>query len=55
MKAIVKASAAPGAEIRDVPVPTAGPGEVLLRVQRAGVCGTDLHIWSLGPLGVLAA
>jgi threonine 3-dehydrogenase len=46
MKAIVKATAAPGAEIRDVPVPTAGPGEILLRVKRAGVCGTDLHIWS---------
>jgi len=46
MKAVVKAAAAPGAEIRDVPVPTAGPGEVLLRVLRAGVCGTDLHIWS---------
>ena len=46
MKAVVKATAAPGAEIRDVPVPHAGPGEVLLRVLRAGVCGTDLHIWS---------
>ena len=46
MKAVVKAAAAPGAEIRDVPVPQSGPGEVLLRVLRAGVCGTDLHIWS---------
>jgi len=46
MKAVVKAAAEPGAEIRDVPVPQSGPGEVLLRVLRAGVCGTDLHIWS---------
>ena len=46
MKAIVKAAAAPGAEIREVPVPTAGPGQVLLRVLRAGVCGTDLHIYT---------
>src|SRR5262249_35989689 len=46
MKAVVKAAAAQGAEIRDVPVPVAGPGEVVLRVLRAGVCGTDLHIWS---------
>jgi threonine 3-dehydrogenase len=46
MKAIVKAEAAPGAVIRDVPIPTPGRGEVLLRVLRAGVCGTDLHIWS---------
>lgn len=46
MKAIVKAHAGEGAEIRDVPVPVVGPGEVMLRVRRAGVCGTDLHIWS---------
>ncbi|MBI5168971.1 MAG: L-threonine 3-dehydrogenase [Candidatus Eisenbacteria bacterium] len=46
MRAIVKTQAAQGAEIREVPVPIAGPGEILLRVKRAGVCGTDLHIWS---------
>ncbi|MBK7368406.1 MAG: L-threonine 3-dehydrogenase [Candidatus Eisenbacteria bacterium] len=46
MRAIVKTQAAQGAEIREVPVPVAGPGEILLRVKRAGVCGTDLHIWS---------
>jgi threonine 3-dehydrogenase len=46
MKAVVKVSPGPGAEVRDVPVPEAGPGEVLLRILRAGVCGTDLHIWS---------
>jgi threonine 3-dehydrogenase len=45
MKAVVKAKAGPGVEIHDVPVPTIGPGEILLRVLRAGVCGTDLHIW----------
>lgn len=45
MKAIVKAASAPGIEIREVPVPAAGPGEILLKVKRAGVCGTDLHIW----------
>ncbi len=31
-------------EIRDVPVPTPGPGQVLLRVRACGVCRTDLHI-----------
>ena len=45
MKAVVKAGPGPGLEIRDVPVPTIGPGEILIRVLRAGVCGTDLHIW----------
>jgi threonine 3-dehydrogenase len=44
MRAVVKAASAPGAEIREVPVPVAGPGELLLKVRRAGVCGTDLHI-----------
>ncbi len=45
MRAVVKTSAGPGVEIREVPVPAAGAGEILLRVLRAGVCGTDLHIW----------
>ncbi len=45
MHAIVKAGAGPGAEIREVPVPAAGAGELLLKVLRAGVCGTDLHIY----------
>jgi threonine 3-dehydrogenase len=45
MQAVVKAEAAPGIELREVPVPTAGPGEVLVRVQAASVCGTDLHIY----------
>jgi L-iditol 2-dehydrogenase len=38
---------APGQiEIRDdVPVPQPGPGEVLLRIQRIGVCGSDIHVY----------
>ena len=31
-------------EVRQIPVPQPGPGEVLLRVVAAGVCGTDLHL-----------
>jgi threonine 3-dehydrogenase len=55
MHAVVKAAAGPGAEIREVPVPACGAGELLLRVLRAGVCGTDLHIytwdrWSQGRI-----
>jgi threonine 3-dehydrogenase len=45
MMAVVKAAAGPGAQIREVPVPVCGAGELLLRVLRAGVCGTDLHIY----------
>ena len=50
MRAVVKAKAGPGVEIREVPIPVAGPGQLLLRVLRAGICGTDLHIyeWDAG-------
>ena len=34
----------PGLELADVPDPTVGPGEALVRVLRTGICGTDLHI-----------
>ncbi len=37
---------APGTiEIRDVPTPLPSPGEVLLRVRRIGVCGSDVHVY----------
>jgi threonine 3-dehydrogenase len=49
MQAVVKAKAAPGIEMREVPVPAAGPGEVLVRVEAASVCGTDLHIFNWDP------
>src|SRR5205807_2606425 len=44
VKALVKAKAEPGLWLQDVPEPKAGPGEVLIRVLRTGICGTDLHI-----------
>src|SRR5664280_3402184 len=45
MRALVKASPAAGAELRDVPVPVPGDGELLVRVEAASPCGTDLHIY----------
>ncbi len=45
MKAWVKTARGPGGEIRNVPDPEPGPGEVLLAVRASSVCGTDLHIW----------
>jgi threonine 3-dehydrogenase len=45
MKALVKAQAEPGLWIEDVPVPAVGRNDVLIRVLRTGVCGTDLHIY----------
>ncbi|MDO5701489.1 MAG: L-threonine 3-dehydrogenase [Bowdeniella nasicola] len=44
MRALVKPEAAPGLVLTDVPEPEVGPGEVKIRVLRAGLCGTDLHI-----------
>jgi threonine 3-dehydrogenase len=45
MQALVKASAAPGLELREVPTPTVGPDDVLIAVHRMSICGTDLHIY----------
>ncbi len=44
MKSLRKLSPAHGLALEDTPRPAPGPGEVLLRVQSTGVCGTDLHI-----------
>jgi L-iditol 2-dehydrogenase/threonine 3-dehydrogenase len=32
-------------EMREVPAPAPGPGEVLLRIRRIGICGSDIHVW----------
>ena len=45
MQAVVKATAAPGAEIREVPLPKFGRTDVLVKVKVASICGTDLHIY----------
>lgn len=46
MKALVKAHSAPGLWMQDVPVPQPGPTEVLIRVRKSAICGTDVHIWN---------
>ena len=45
MKALVKRHAAPGLWLEDVPVPVPGINDVLIRVHKTGICGTDLHIY----------
>ena len=45
MKALVKREAKPGLALEDVEVPKIGINDVLIRVDRAGICGTDLHIY----------
>lgn len=46
MKALVKAHDAPGLELQDVPMPEIGINDVLIQVDRTGICGTDLHIYN---------
>jgi threonine 3-dehydrogenase len=57
MKALVKAKAEPGLWMQEVPVPEIGPDDVLVKVTKTGICGTDLHIykwdnWAQGAVPV---
>lgn len=45
MKALVKKEARPGLWLLDVPEPEIGINDVLIRVDRTGICGTDLHVY----------
>ncbi len=45
MKALVKRRPEPGLWLEDVPRPEIGINDVLIRVERTGICGTDLHIY----------
>jgi len=45
MKALVKRKQEPGLWLEDVPKPTYGINDVLIRVHRTGICGTDVHIY----------
>ncbi len=49
MLALVKAASGPGLELREVPEPEIGINDVLIRVRKTGICGTDLHIESWDP------
>lgn len=45
MKALVKAKAGPGLEMQQIAEPTIGPNDVLIRMRKTAICGTDMHIW----------
>ena len=49
MKALVKAKPEAGLSYEDVPIPAIGRSDVLIKVLRTGICGTDLHIYSWDP------
>ena len=45
MKALAKTKAEPGIWMIDAPVPELGPKDVLVKIHRTGICGTDVHIY----------
>ena len=45
MKALVKSKPEQGLWLEDVPMPEYGPMDVLIRIQKTSICGTDFHIW----------
>jgi threonine 3-dehydrogenase len=49
MQALVKTEAGPGLRLETVPDPVPGINDVLIRVSKTGICGTDLHIESWDP------
>jgi threonine 3-dehydrogenase len=49
MQALVKTEAGPGLRLETVPDPEIGINDVLIRVRKTGICGTDLHIESWDP------
>ncbi len=49
MDAIVKPTAGPGLALVQKPIPVPGPGEVLIRIRKTAICGTDLHIFNWDP------
>jgi threonine 3-dehydrogenase len=46
MKALVKAKDAEGLWLEERPVPEIGPDDVLIKIRKTGICGTDVHIWN---------
>ncbi len=46
MLALVKSRPEPGLWMQDVPLPRPGPNEVLIRIRKTGICGTDLHLYT---------
>ncbi|MBW9115390.1 L-threonine 3-dehydrogenase [Rhizobium cauense] len=46
MKALVKAKPEVGLWMEHVPVPEVGPNDVLIKVKKSAICGTDVHIWN---------
>jgi threonine 3-dehydrogenase len=49
MKALVKKYAEPGLWLEEIPVPEMGINDVLIKIHKTAICGTDIHIWNWDP------
>jgi len=45
MKALYKKEAAPGIWMTDVPIPAIGPNDVLIKIKKTSICGSDIHMF----------
>jgi threonine 3-dehydrogenase len=45
MKALAKLTPGPGLTMTDVPMPEVGHNDVLIKIKKTAICGTDIHIW----------
>ena len=55
MDALVKPEKGRGLVLTQVPVPTPGAGEVLIKIRKTAICGTDVHIYDWNSLMVSCA
>ena len=46
MKALIKAKPEPGIWLEEVPIPEVGINDVLIRIHKTAICGTDVHIYN---------
>src|SRR5438552_7108404 len=46
MKALIKETASEGLVLKDIPIPQLGPNDVLIKIKKTAICGTDIHIYN---------
>lgn len=55
MRALIKDNAGEGMTLKEVPVPTAGPGEVLLKIALTSLCGSDISLYKWNKIATSIA
>ena len=49
MKALIKETAQPGISMGNLPIPSIGPNDILIKIAKTAICGTDMHIFNWDP------